>query len=106
VKIPNKTSILVIVPVLVLWGCSKEPPRNTPRAESHPEEFLLQDISWIDPYAYMVDLEHPDAEQYIAHEQQYLTEQTEPWRSKIKGMMSELNAHEQGKQRGGANNYI
>ncbi|MBT3831057.1 MAG: S9 family peptidase [Gammaproteobacteria bacterium] len=91
-KIPNKTSILVIVPVLVLWGCSEEPPRNTPRAESHPEEFLLQDISWIDPYAYMVDLEHPDAVQYIAHEQQYLAEQTEPWRPKLKGMMSELNA--------------
>ena len=91
-KIPNKISILVIVPVLVLWGCSNEPPRDTPRAAPHPEEFQLQDISWVDPYAYMVDLEHPDAVQYMAREQQYLAEQTKPWRSKLKGMMSELNA--------------
>lgn len=91
-KIPNNISILAILPVLVLWGCSKEPPRNTPRAASHPEDYLLQDISWSDPYAYMVDLEHPDAVQYIAREQQYLAEQTKPWRSNLKEMMSELNA--------------
>ena len=91
-KIFIKTSILVIVSVLVLCGCSNEPPGNTPRAKSHPREFLLQDISWVDPYAYMVDLEHPDTVQYMAREQLYLAEQTKPWRSKLKGMMSELNA--------------
>lgn len=91
-KISSKISILILVPVLVLWGCSKEQPRTTPRAQSHPEEFLLQDISWVDPYAYMVDLEHPDTAQYIADEQQYLAEQTESWEPKLKRMMAELNA--------------
>jgi len=92
VKTFNKILILIIVPVLVLWGCSKEQPRKTPRAESHPEEFQLRDISWIDPYAYMVDLEHPDTVQYIADEQQYFAEQTQAWGPKLKRMMSELNA--------------
>jgi oligopeptidase B len=92
VKIFNKISIPIIVPVLLLWGCSKEQSRDTPRAESHPKEFLLQDISWMDPYAYMVDLEHPDTEQYLAQEQQYLAERTESWGPTLKRMMTELNA--------------
>jgi oligopeptidase B len=92
VKTFIKKSILMIVAVLALWGCSKEQPRNTPQAASHPKEFLLQDIAWIDPYSYMLDLEHPDAVQYIAREQQYLAKQTESWGLNLKRMMSELNA--------------
>ena len=91
-KISSKISILVIVPALLLCGCSKEQPRKTPRAESHPKEFLLQDIAWVDPYFYMVDLEHPDTVQYIADEQQYLAEQTGSWGPSLKRMMAELNA--------------
>ena len=91
-KISNKISILVIVAVLVLTGCSKGQSRNTPIAASHPKDFILQDISWVDPYAYMVDLEHPDTVQYIADEQQYLAEQTALWDSNLNLMMAELNA--------------
>ncbi len=80
------------MPVLALWGCSKEQPRKTPHAEPHPKEFLLQDISWVDPYAYMVDLEHPDTVKYIADEQRYFIEQTESWDPPLKRMMAELNA--------------
>ena len=47
----------------------------------------------MDPYAYMVDLEHPDTEQYLAQEQQYLAERTESWGPTLKRMMTELNAH-------------
>lgn len=92
VKIFIQSSILMMLPVLALMGCSKEQPRDTPQAALHPEEFLLQDIAWIDPYSYMLDLKHPDAVQYIAHEQQYFAEQTESWGLKLKRMMSELNA--------------
>ncbi len=92
VNISNKISILILVPVLALWGCSKEQPIKTPRAESHPRDFRLQDISWVDPYAYMVDLDHPYTVQYIADEQRYLEEQTKSWDLKLKRMMSELNA--------------
>ena len=91
-NIANKISFLFIVPALALWGCSKEQPGKTPQAEPHPKEFLLQDISWVDPYAYMVDLEHPDTVQYIADEQRYFIEQTESWDPPLKRMMTELNA--------------
>lgn len=88
----NKLSIFIVVPVLVLWGCSKEQPRKTPRAVLHPEQYFLQDMSWVDPFSYMLDLDHPDTVQYIADEQQYFVEQTESWDPKLRRMMSELNA--------------